>query len=348
MQQGDELHRGRCRIWASVLLVGILAACGGSDDASDAPAAPVATATATATPPTAPTPTCSTGDCPQPALASLTVSPYELRPDFSPAISDYAVVCSPGTNQLTLDMTATAGGAVALSAPMATSWAPSASLSVSLVENQAVVVLARDAGGLVQQYWIRCLPHDFPLLVPNPHPEAGTPMPGWYFIGNLFVATGFGAYAMVIDANGTPIWYHATTAAEANPTVVTPLPDSTVGITTSSNPSIGTLYGLETSTTRSLDTVGIPLNNHELRLLPNGDYLLISYPTLTGVDLTGLQSYGPDSAMIDCAVQEVDPPGNLVWDWRASDHVDPVKESVERVAAPQSTRPTCTTAIRPT
>lgn len=138
---------------------------------------------------------------------------------------------------------------------------------------------------------------------------------------------------MIVDANGTPIWYHRIPSGEANPTVVTPLPDSTVGITTTSVPSIGTLYFLNTWTTQAISTVGIPLNNHELLLLPNGDFMLISYPNLTGVDLTGLNGYGANSTILDCAVQEVDPQGNLVWDWRASNHTDPAKESVVQAGA---------------
>jgi hypothetical protein len=282
---------------------------------------------------------CAGGGCTQPPLASLTVSPLTLSPVFSPSIYDYAVVCSSGTNTLTLGMTAIAGGLVSLSQPSTTSWAPSASVQVSLTENQAAVVLAQDATGFTQQYWIRCLPNDFPLLVPNAHPAPGSPTPGWYFIGNLFTTAGSGPYAMIVDVNGTPIWYHRTTSVEGNPTVVTPLPDATVGITTTSVPSVGTLYFLKTWTTQAISTVGIPLNNHELLLLPNGDFMLISYPNLTGVDLTGLNAYGPNSTILDCAVQEVDPQVNLVWDWRASNHTDPVKESVVPAGAGTDANP---------
>ncbi|HXQ23900.1 MAG TPA: arylsulfotransferase family protein, partial [Candidatus Acidoferrales bacterium] len=236
-------------------------------------------------------------------------------------------------------MTAIAGGAVSLSAPFTTSGAPSASVPVSLTEDQAAVVLAQDATGFTQQYWIRCLPHDFPLVAPITYPAVGSPTPGWYLIGNLFAAAGSGSFAMIVDVNGTPIWYHRIPSAEANVTVVTPLPDSTVGITTTSNPSIGTLYHLKTWTTQAISTVGIPLNNHELLLLPNGDFMLMSYPTLTGVDLTGLETYGPNSTILDCAVQEVDPQGNLVWDWRASNHADPVKESVVPAGAGTAASP---------
>jgi len=284
---------------------------------------------------------CVAGNCAQPPLASLTVSPLVLRPAFSPSIYDYAVVCSTGTNTLTLDMTASAGGAVSMSAPITTAWAPSTSVPLSLSEDQAAVVLAQDATGFTQQYWIRCLPPDFPLVAPITYPALGSPTPGWYLIGNLFVATGSAPFAMIVDANGTPIWYHRmpNPAVEGNATIVEPLPDSTVGIMSSSNVSIGTLYHLTTWTTQAITTVGIPLNNHELLLLPNGDFMIFSYPTLTGVDLTCLETYGTDSTILDCAVQEVDPQGNLVWDWRASNHIDPVQESVVPAGAGTAANP---------
>jgi hypothetical protein len=147
------------RVSVSVLMLNSLAACGGSDSTG-----------------TAPTPSVTATPLPmQPPLVSLTVSPLILRPAFSPAISDYAVACSAGTNTLTLGMTAIAGGAVSLLQPFATAWAPSVSVPVSLAEDQAAVVLARDATGATLQYWIRCLPHDFPLVTPSSHPEVGSP-----------------------------------------------------------------------------------------------------------------------------------------------------------------------------
>jgi hypothetical protein len=386
-----EWRRAAGRVYAYALIIGGLAACGGSGNTSAAPTAAVtsrpgntptptapatwtptssATSTATATPCHCDPPdqchqpgtcdgdgTCSYlsvpdgtactsggticvgGNCTHAPLASLSVSPLILRPAFSPSIYDYAVVCSPETNTLTLDMTAVAEGAVSLSQPSTTAWAPSASTTVSLTESQAAVVLARDATGFTQQYWIRCLPHDFPLLVARAHPTVGSATPGWYLIGNLFVAAGSGPYAMIIDANGTPIWYHRMTSDQGNPTIVTPLPDSTVGMTTTSNPSIGTLYLLNTWTTQPINTVGIPLDNHELRLLPNGDFMLLSYPMLTGVNLTGLKDYGSNSTILDCAVQEVDPQGNLVWDWRASNHIEPAMESAAPAGAGTDTSP---------
>jgi hypothetical protein len=69
--------------------------------------------------------------------------------------------------------------------------------------------------------------------------------------------------------------------------------------------------------------------------LPNGDYLLIQTPVQTGIDLTGLtlpladggsQSFGPNGNIVACNIQEVGPSGNVVWQWMATDHFDPVQD----------------------
>jgi hypothetical protein len=272
-------------------------------------------------------------------LPQVSVSPLALSPPFSPAVHDYAVLCSAGTNSLTIDMTAAPGGTISLSAPISTSPAEFDSVDVSLLEDQAVVVQAEDASGVGQEYWIRCLPHDFPLVSATPHPGVGTPSPGWYFFSNTFVSSGSGYFAMIVDANGTPIWYHRTSAPAV---IVEPLPDTTVGVIAGffPNPGTGTLYHLDTWTTTNISAAGIPLDVHELLSLPNGNYMMLSYPTRSGVNLTGLGTYTcTDCTVYDCAAQEVDPLGNLVWDWRAYDHVDPVNESVAPGGAGTSTSP---------
>ncbi len=78
---------------------------------------------------------------------------------------------------------------------------------------------------------------------------------------------------------------------------------------------------------RNVQAVGTPTDEHELHVLPNGDALVFSYPLVDGVDLTGLGTYGPDQTIADCEVQELAPDGALIWSWRGSDHIDPVRES---------------------
>ncbi len=62
-----------------------------------------------------------------------------------------------------------------------------------------------------------------------------------------------------------------------------------------------------------------PTDSHDLRLLPNGDAVLLTFPI---VQVDGGTRIG------DCAIQEVDAKGNLVWSWDALPHVDFGKESV--------------------
>jgi hypothetical protein len=148
---------------------------------------------------------------------------------------------------------------------------------------------------------------------------------------------------MVLDPQGTPVWYKRVSPAAA--TNVTPIAGSTIAFMPdpiffgfAHDPaSRFDAYSLPTNSVQQIRTVGIPTDLHELFTRPNGNHLLLSYPLKRGVDLTGLQATptpGPNSTIADCVVQELDPQGALLWQWTGSDHVDPVTEST---AAPSVT-----------
>jgi hypothetical protein len=236
-------------------------------------------------------------------IISITLDPLGITPTFSPAITDYYTRCMAEENAATLAVTYADGS-------MQTT-------ALDLVENQELVV-----GG---QYYIRCVPPNFPNIVVTTHSE-GTPTPGYYILQS-------NEYAVVLDTHGTPIWYAGGTgvinADAQEPNLISFMPNSTLG-------SIGTsllpyfeLRNIATATTTTVKAVGSPTDEHELRLLSNGDYLLQSFIIEYGVDLTGLGTYGSNESMADCEIQEVDGNGKLVWSWLASDHIDPVKESLE-------------------
>jgi len=280
---------------------------------------------------------------PRPAqpLASLAVSPLALSPQFSPSTFDYVLRCAAGSNAVTIDATAVPGGSVRLVAPVTTPPSSSQSNAVSLTENQAAIVEATDGQGQAARYWIRCLPHDFPPINVTLHPTAGSPTPGWYVTANI-PASGTRSYAMILDTNGTPVWYKRPSQGSALD--VTPLGHDTVAFMSTTATAFTTdpasafdVYNLDNHQTSQVRTVGVPTDLHEFRRLPNGDTLLLSYPLKGGVDLTGLPATpapGPNSTIADCEVQEVDPQGNLVFKWDASDHIDPVTETT---LAPSST-----------
>jgi hypothetical protein len=268
-------------------------------------------------------------------LAALGTSPLQLKPAFAPSIHDYYVRCAAGTNSLTIVMGAKSGGKAGLVAPITTEPKPSRLDTVQLAESEAAVIAATDGVGGKSQYWIRCLPHDFPNIKVTRHPEAGAPTPGWYLTGTFGAPT---AYAMILDTNGTPVWYRkANGGAAIN---VTPLGKNQVAYMNTStqvgfriDPAVVyDVYHLDTKQRTHIHTanpVVNPTDLHELQQLPNGNHLLLSYRLTRGVDLTGLHSNPPghpNSTIADCVIQEVDPQGGLVWTWRGSDHIDPVNE----------------------
>jgi hypothetical protein len=260
----------------------------------------------------------------------------ELVPAFSPTVFDYYVLCAAGPNAVSVSMSASPGASSALSQPDKSPASPQQTLSVSVAENQAIVATAT-AGKMTTEYWVRCLPQGFPPLQLDAHPEAGTPPPGYYIVGNSGSPPG---YPMVLDGNGVPVWY--TASAMSGVDDVDNVVSGAISFfkTWTSDPvSVLSLDPLATAQAAPSD---MELDTHELRVLSNGDYLVFSYPLLTGLNLTGIPNIDVADAgvegtqIFDCVVVEFSPKtGNVVWTWVASDHFDPVQDSVSAGMANQ-------------
>ena len=90
------------------------------------------------------------------------------------------------------------------------------------------------------------------------------------------------------------------------------------------------------TTTYAAPSRGI-LDTHELRVLPDGNFLVLSKPIVSPVDLTGVRvdlpdggvrSLGPGSSLYACRILEFEPTsGKVVWTWDASDHFDPAEDA---------------------
>ena len=129
----------------------------------------------------------------------------------------------------------------------------------------------------------------------TPHPQAGLPTPGWYVVGTIGAPV---AYAMILDTNGTPVWYRkANSGAAIN---VTPLDHNQVAYMNATtqvgfgiDPAVVyDVYHLDTKQRTHIHTANPTLNPtdlHELQQLPNGNHLLLSYRLTRGVDLTGFR-----------------------------------------------------------
>jgi hypothetical protein len=278
-----------------------------------------------------------------PFLTALSVSasvndaspPAELVPRFSPGVYDYYVRCAAEANRLTVSMTAAPGSLSLLVQPSGSPSRPKQTLSVNVNENQAVVAAATN-GTATTEYWVRCLPPDFPQLNWVAHIEVGVPPPGYYMVGNWFPPVGGGGYAMMLNGNGVPVWYFRGPTGFGASDVDNVVKGAVSFILFS--PTVGKsfeIHQLSPLSTTVLAPTGYATDLHELRLL-RGNYLVFSDPLTFGVDLTGLrlpldggaeETLGPDSVIEDCAVVEFTPAGTVVWTWLASDHFDPAKDS---------------------
>jgi hypothetical protein len=282
-----------------------------------------------------------------PALIELVVTagasadasaPLALVPPFSPSIHDYYVRCPSPTNTLTVSMTASPGAESSLEQPTKSSAMPKQTIPGLIVrENQAVVAAATN-GSSTAAYWVRCLPPDFPAIQIVTHQEAGTPPPGYYVVGD-FVAPGpAGGYAMVLDGNGVPVWYHLEPQGGVCDV------DSIVDGGVSYVPALGQREPLpfELFTMSPLHETsmapneGGPLDIHELRALPGGGYVALTWPIETA-DLTGISIIlpdggsipgGPNSTIAGCDVVEFTSDGTVTWTWTATAHLDPAKVSL--------------------
>jgi hypothetical protein len=264
-------------------------------------------------------------------LAGITSSPDMLTPPFSTGIHDYALRCQTGVNSLQLTFTAASGGTIQAGYQSG----GTLTLPVNLGENQAAAVEATDPAnptGPPAQYWIRCLPHDFPQIQVSTH---GLVPPGYYLTSNTLTATAPNPpsqhYAMILDQNGTPVWYQLAPASAVN---VELLANDTLAWAPLLGPGIGSTangayltYQLDTQTTGSVAVPNPPgfTDPHELLQLANGHFLMIATPLLANVDLSSLGSQfaSANNTIVDCMVEEVDPanPSTAVWSWDMSKHV---------------------------
>jgi hypothetical protein len=258
----------------------------------------------------------------------LTLDNFTLQPAFSENVHDYAVRCAAGMNPTTVTATAPTGVTVAMLEP--TSVPLDQPVPITMNENDAVVVEATGPNG-VEDYWVRCLPHDFPKISPTRYAKTN---PGYYITGNTTLGADEAGYVMVFDGNATPVWYRAAgmgnTAA-----LVTVVAKDTIGYMASVPNRFGTdpnghfqIVNLDTAVETQVKTVGSATDEHELLPLTNGNYILLSYPATTGIDMSS-RGVTNTTTIADCSIQEIAPDGSLAWSWLGSDHIDIVKESTE-------------------
>ena len=169
-------------------------------------------------------------------------------------------------------------------------------------------------------YHVRCIPPDFPKWKAERH---GQPQAKWYLVTPTLGPQGSRVVAL-FDRNGAPVWWMRR---ETKPHDAKLLPSGNFAWSTFTNGQYASHsvpyeeHRLDGTLVRRIAAVGVPTDGHDLQVLPNGNYLVVSYVPRDGVDLSPYG--GPANAtVIDAEVQEVTRSGRRVWRWNSKDHLD--------------------------
>ena len=248
------------------------------------------------------------------AAPSITVSATPgLYPSFSTTITDYVIRCTGAP--VALDVTAPAGAVVVVD--WQRSQSGSFSTTVGVTSGQGFTITASNTNGSGSAtYYVRCLPTDFPTFTSS---VPGTPQAAFYMVLPatlaLFSPTPPAQYVTLFDRNGVPVWWlrqGASTDAKV-------FPNGHIGtILHRSAPHIQELT-LDGTLVHGVNAADGFTDNHDVQLLPNGNYLAAAVTQSTG-DLRFMG--GPrDAAIVNQVIQELTPTGQVVWSWDAAAHI---------------------------
>lgn len=292
-------------------------------------------------------------------MRSLDVGPHEVFPDFRPDIHDYIAYCPSTTGN---GFTVNARGMPRTNVQLLGGSGGSTRLSTSATRDadEAIALRVTPATGQAEEYWIRCLPPDFPRVTVD---RPGDPEPGWYLLNN---GSEFANFGIIVDTNGVPVWYRRGDPPEA-PGAHVPEPRGLQRLSDGSLTWIqtaGFAFGIDPEITfERFELDGTPLpapsigapyatNHHELTELANGNFLLTAIPSETAPPGTMCHTPRPgvDGAfdeveadfVSDAVVREVDLDGNVVFEWRSDPlGVDPTVTPDARIPLDETTVRLC-------
>jgi hypothetical protein len=228
-----------------------------------------------------------------------------LFPVFDPQVSDYVTRCTGRTVKVVVAAPAGTDVAVDGGPPRRGAFTE----KVSLQAGQGFS-FTRTTGAVSMTHYVRCLPADFPQWT---FKRFAPGEPEFYVVA---VAD----YVFALDGNGVPIWWFNDKGAPSDAKF---LDDGTFAWATDrSTPNARyAIRRLDGRLAREVKTVGIPTDGHDMQLLPNGHYMLMSYKKRSGT--VDLRAYGgpPDGTVLDADLQEVTPAGTTVWEWNSQHHI---------------------------
>jgi hypothetical protein len=171
------------------------------------------------------------------------------------------------------------------------------------------------------RHQVRCLPKDFPPWSSERH---GRPQASFYIATPAQGGKNGSPFVTIFDNHGVPVWWKRT---GYKPIDAKLLPDGNLawsefsGATFAAHSSPYEERRLNGKLVRRIQAVGVDTDYHDMQVMPNGDYLLLSY--VLRASTVDLSPYGgpEDAKVLDAVAQEVSPSGELVWSWNSKDHV---------------------------
>jgi hypothetical protein len=247
---------------------------------------------------------------------TLGVSFTGMSPAFSPDAPDYGIRCTGGRTSATISApvgtTVAVGGQPPVTAARVTE-------DVAVRPGRAVTFTVNDAQG-IRGYSVRCLPDDFPVYSST---RPGSPQAEWYIsTPDLFAGTG--QFTAIFDNHGAPVWWQRMASYGMDAKL---LPDGTLAWWVAAHDGDVAHYeihALDGTLLHRVETVGVSTDNHDLQVLPNGNYVVLSYVPRAHVDLSA-DNGSADATVLDAEIQEVRPDGSLAWNWNSSTHITPAE-----------------------
>lgn len=162
------------------------------------------------------------------------------------------------------------------------------------------------------------VPSDFPVITFS---KINDPAPGDLYLTNFkYTGDQYGTFLMILDSQGNPISQHRN-----NPRGTDDFRPQANGRYTYFDLFFTAQKFLEVDSNYIVvDTFaagnGFRTDTHELRILPNGGYILLGQDTQM-VDMRKINSGGDSNAIVlTNAIQEFDSAKNLIFEWRTADH----------------------------